>query len=111
MHLTFRASRWVNTHVIKYTYLTNVQLMGQNSQNYLLLLGTEHLSKHFNYCSIILKTKIPFSLSHSLSFSLKNRKAVLKPITLVCKEEMLSKKSMQNPGKVVMEQTTAAGEK
>lgn len=85
--------------------------MGQNSQNYLLLLGTEQLSKHFNYCSIILKTKIAVSLSHSLSFSPKNRKTMLELNTPVCRREMLSeKKSMQSPGKVVMEQITAAGE-
>lgn len=82
----------MNTHVIKYTYLSNVQLMGQNSQNYLLLLGTEQLSKHFNYCGITLKTKIAFSLSHPLSLSLKNRKTVLKPITPVRRREMLSQK-------------------
>lgn len=83
----------MNTHVIKYTHLSNVQLMGQNSQNYLLLLGTEQLSKHFNYCSIILKTKIAVSLSQSLSFSLKNRKTMLELNTPVCRREIVGKKN------------------
>lgn len=55
-----------------------MQLMGQNIQNYLLLLGTEHLPKHFNYCNNILKTKIAFNLSHSLFFFPKEQKNYVK---------------------------------
>jgi len=55
-----------------------MQLIRQNSQNYLLLLGTKYLPKHFNYRSNMLKTKITFSLSHSLFFFPKEEKNYVK---------------------------------
>lgn len=73
----------------KSKYLTNAQLMGQNIQNYLLLVGTEHLPKHFNYCNSILKAKTTFDFPCSLFFFTNNRKITLKSISYMCRREML----------------------
>lgn len=74
----------------KNKYLTNAQLMGQNIQNYLLLVGTEHLPKHFNYCKSIPKAKTTFDFPCSLFFLTNNRKIMLKSISYMCRGEMLS---------------------